>query len=88
MFVTISHIHPSLVFAGKAGSQLLDFCFIKGFHSGSSSLSCKYYARVEVTDAIAHYGQNVLVYKPKSSSHPHLENNFLPLDKCRVDQMT
>jgi len=36
---------------------------------------------VEVTDAIAHYGQNVLVYKPKSSSHPHLENNFLPLDK-------
>jgi hypothetical protein len=53
VFVTVSHIHPILIFGGKAESQPLDLSLVRISTLVSSSLAHKYWTNEEVTDDIA-----------------------------------
>ncbi len=66
MFSKVSHFHPRIIFRGKCGSQPLELSPIRGSTLVSSSLACKCYPRVEVTDFRKHssllqYGKNTAV---------------------------
>jgi hypothetical protein len=52
VYITLSHLHLSPIFAGKARSLLLECSHIKGYTWVGSCLVSKYWTRVKVTNKV------------------------------------
>jgi hypothetical protein len=77
VFGNISHSHPSLIFAGRAGSQTLLFNPMRGSTLVSSTLAHKYCNRVTVANTLAYYDTAV---KGFIVSAPEQQNFIWPYD--------
>jgi len=60
VFAIAIPFYPGLIFEGKARSQPLEWDPLRGSTLVSSSLACKYKAKVEVTDSGKHSSLNYL----------------------------